>query len=137
MADNPILVVQSFVKAINGGDLNALRALMSDDHVFVDAQGREVAGADTMVVGWRAFFASYPQYWILVDHSFVDGDRVALFGEAGGKWSVAGKLLPETWQTRAAWLAVVEGGRVSRWSVFCDTSWVYPPRDRAPEEVPA
>lgn len=136
MADEPIRAVQSFVKAINGADLKALRELMSNDHVFVDAAGRESAGADRMIIGWRAFFESYPEYWIMIDRSFADGDEVALFGEAGGKWSVAGKVLAESWRVRAAWLAVVEAGRIKRWSIFCDTSWVYPPHDRSPAGAP-
>src|SRR5690348_4277871 len=94
MARLPLEVVGSFISAINGRDLSALRSLMTEDHVFIDARGTRFSGAQTMIDNWRNFFYAYPQYWISIDSNFGDGNRVALFGTAGGKWRVDGNVIP-------------------------------------------
>jgi ketosteroid isomerase-like protein len=127
MRDEPKAIAHSFVAAINSGDANAVRSLMTEDHTFVDALGNAFSGADKMRSGWLQFFRAYPDYRISVSHTFVEGSHVALFGEAAGRWRVADEILPETWKVAAAWLAVVEAGKIKHWSVFCDTSWAKPP----------
>jgi ketosteroid isomerase-like protein len=127
MPRTPIEVIASFVSAINAMDLTALRSLMTDDHVFTDARGTSYFGADKMMENWQKFFYAYPKYWISVDHSLAKGFRVALFGNAGGKWRVRGTVVPGSWQVTAAFLGEVNKDKVSRWSIFCDTSWVSPP----------
>jgi hypothetical protein len=44
---------------------------------------------------------------------------------------VDGRVLPGSWSVAAAWLAEVEGGKVKKWSVYCDTSWAKPPAPSA------
>jgi ketosteroid isomerase-like protein len=80
-----------------------------------------------MLQGWRYYFAAYPFYRISVAHIVAQGAAVGLFGEASGGWRVDGKVLEKRWTVRAAWLAEIEDGKVSRWSVFCDTGWAKPP----------
>jgi limonene-1,2-epoxide hydrolase len=136
MPQSPAETASAFVAAINAADLVALRALMSHDHTFTDARGNSFSGVDQMVFGWQHFFNAYPGYWIQVDRSFADGARVALFGEAGGKWRVGERILDKSWTVAAAWLAEVESGKVRRWSIFCDTAWADPPRvEEAPRLV--
>jgi limonene-1,2-epoxide hydrolase len=127
MPESAIEIAGAFVKAINQEDLTAMRAAMTEDHTFTDAQGRSFSGAEKMIAGWKHFFEAYPGYWIRVGTAFVDGARVALFGEAGGKWKVEDRVLTESWSVTAAWLAEVEGGKVKKWSVYCDTGWATPP----------
>jgi limonene-1,2-epoxide hydrolase len=127
MPDSPIDVACAFVKAINQEDWPALRATMTEDHTFTDALGRTYSGAEKMIAGWKHFLDAYPEYWIRVGTALVDGARVALFGEVGGKWKVEDQVLPERWSVTAAWLAEVEGGKVKKWSVYCDTGWATPP----------
>jgi limonene-1,2-epoxide hydrolase len=136
MPDSPIDVAGAFVKAINQADLVAMRAAMTDDHTFTDALGRSFSGAEKMIAGWKHFFAAYPGYWIRVDTALADGARVALFGEAGGKWKVEDRVLPDTWNVAAAWLAQIEAGKVKKWSVYCDTGWATPPAPTAPTVEP-
>jgi limonene-1,2-epoxide hydrolase len=131
MPESAMEIASAFVKAINQEDLTALRAVMTEDHTFTDAQGRSFSGAEKMIAGWKHFFDAYPRYWIRVSAAFVDGARVALFGEAGGKWKVEDRVLPESWSVTAAWLAEVEGGKVKKWSVYCDTGWATPPAQTA------
>jgi ketosteroid isomerase-like protein len=128
MRDQPKEVAHSFVAAINSGDANAVRNLMTEDHTFVDALGNTFSGADQIKSGWLHFFRAYADYRISVRHTFVEGSLVALFGEATGRWRVADRVLTETWKVAAAWLAVVEAEKIRQWSVFCDTSWVKPPQ---------
>jgi ketosteroid isomerase-like protein len=134
MPRSPLEVTGAFVAAINAMDLTALRFLMTDDHRFTDARGVEYSGAAKMIDCWQQFFQAYPRYWISVDSNFASGNRVALFGTVGGKWRVAGTVVPGSWQVNAAFLAEVEREKVRRWSIFCDTSWVTPPLQ--PEYLP-
>jgi len=127
MRRSPLEVTGAFVAAINAMDLRALRFLMTDDHVFTDARGVDYTGADKMIDSWQQFFYSYPKYWISIDSNFASGNRVALFGSAGGKWRVRGTVVPGSWHVTAAWLAEVDRDKIRRWSIYCDTSWVAPP----------
>jgi len=55
-------VVVAFNDAINARDLDALTALMSDDHRFVDSEGATVDGKAACTDAWRGFFAAFPDY---------------------------------------------------------------------------
>lgn len=136
MSYMPLATALGFVAAVNAGDLFVVRALMTPDHTFTDALGHSYVGMETMTLGWDRFLHDYPRYSITVEDSFVHDDTVALFGHASGGWRVDGRILPQLWSVRAAWLARVSGGRISAWSVFCDTAWVSPaPRAGLPEAV--
>jgi len=108
-----------FVAAINRHDVEALAALMTPDHVFVDSWGQRVEGATPMEAGWRAYFAMCPDYWIRTDDVVAEGGLVLAVGEAGG--TIDG--IP--WQTPAAWKAVVQDGKVTEWRVFADNKPVF------------
>ena len=56
-----------FVSAINGHDVEALAALMSLGHLFIDSLGNRVQGAARMEIGWRSYFTMCPDYWIQTD----------------------------------------------------------------------
>ena len=107
-------VLQSFVAAINGHDVELLAALMTPDHVFVDGLGNRAAGAETMKAGWRGYYAMCPDYWIRADDVVADGSLVLAVGEAGG--TIDGVA----WQTPAAWKAMIREGKVAEWHVFAD-----------------
>src|SRR5262245_18014852 len=55
-------VVHAFNDAINARDLDALTALMTDDHRFVDGEGAIVDGKVACTEAWRGFFAAFPDY---------------------------------------------------------------------------
>lgn len=131
----PAAVAHAFVAAINAADVTALRALMTEDHTFTDALGHSFSGADPMIAGWRHFLHAYPDYWIRIDYTLAEGRQVALFGEAGGKWRLDERVLPGTWRVAAAWLAAIDDGCVKSWSVFCDTAWATPPKERTQDET--
>lgn len=110
--------VLAFIERINAHDVEGLAALMSDDHTFIDAHGNQVSGREKMIVGWRAYFEWFPNYFIEVTDVFEDGDKLALFGFAGGSFK---SKESESWHLPAAWKAIVKDGRVSLWQVFADT----------------
>lgn len=123
---SPIEITLQFMDVINRHDADALAALMTDDHVFVDSLGNRVQGRERMKTGWQAYFAFCPDYWVTHELIFADGNSVAVFGAAGGTIAANGKLPPENkWRTPAAWLAVMENGLVKEWRVYADNKPVY------------
>lgn len=110
---------RQFVTAINRHHVEALSALMTTDHVFVDSAGNRVCGAASMEIGWRGYFSMCPDYWIQPDHVLSEGDVVLAAGEAGG--TIDGV----SWRTPAAWKAVIRDGKVAEWRVFADNKPVY------------
>ena len=110
--------VLAFIDRINAHDVPGLGALMSDDHTFVDAHGNQVTGKEKMIAGWRGYFEWFPDYFIEVTDVFKDGDRLAMFGFAGGSF----KDKPtERWRLPAAWKAIAQDAHVTLWQVFADT----------------
>ena|ERR1700727_854727 len=116
---NSAEILIQFVNAINNHDLTALISLMTADHVFVDSLGNEIHGATSMEAGWRGYFAMSPDYAIHTDHVIAEGEVALAVGTAGG--SIDGI----TWQTPAAWKAVVRDHKVAEWQVFADNKPVY------------
>ena len=110
--------ILTFIERINAHDVEGLGALLSDDHTFIDAHGNQVSGKEKMIAGWHGYFAWFPDYLIEVTDVCDDGERLALFGFAGG--SFRGKPT-ENWRLPAAWKAIVKDGRVTLWQVFADT----------------
>lgn len=110
---------QQFVAAINDHDVDALKALMAADHLFVDSMGNRVQGATSMLSGWRGYFTMCSDYWVRIDTLFCEGDTVLAVGEAGGT------IDNIVWRTPAAWQSIIRCGLVSEWRVFADNKPVY------------
>ncbi len=129
----PVETVLRFLDCINARDTNQLAALMTEDHLFVDSLGREVRGREKMRAAWQGYYAFCPDYWVSVEDTFANGNKVAVFGAAGGTIARNGKLPSENkWRIPAAWLAVVEDGRVKEWRVYADNKPVYELLSRLP-----
>lgn len=112
-------VFQQFVAAINSRNMSGIAALMTADHLFVDALGNRIEGAAKMEGGWRGYFSMCPDYVIRVDHALADGDLVLAAGAAGG--TIDG----QRWTIPAAWKVVIRGRQVAEWRVFADSKPVY------------
>jgi ketosteroid isomerase-like protein len=111
---------------INERDVDKLAELMTEDHVFIDSLGNSVRSREKMRDGWRGYYAFCPDYWVSHEEIFANGNLVAVFGSAGGTVTANGKLPPENkWKISAAWLALVENGRVKEWRVYADNKPVY------------
>jgi ketosteroid isomerase-like protein len=114
-------VAMAFVAKINAHDVDGLVALMTPDHLFVDALNNSFRGAEQMRQGWKFYLSMFPDYAIEVTDEFERGGVIAMFGKARGTLAVNGKLTRENfWEIPAAWKAVVKDGRVAEWRVYCD-----------------
>jgi uncharacterized protein (TIGR02246 family) len=112
-------VVESFVAAINAGDLERLTSLMTEDHTFIDADGKEYSGRDRMHDGWSEYFSLVPDFHIEVLEAYSRGNRVVLTGIAEGTFSKNGLLHPENhWRVPAAWRAETRGDHVAVWQLY-------------------
>jgi len=112
---------QEFAHAINAHNVERIIKLMSSDHVFIDSLGNE-ATRPGIEAGWRHYFAVVPDYWIKVKQLVRNGNTVILIGKAGGTYvPKGGKMTPENkWETTAAWRAIIKGGKISEWQIYCD-----------------
>lgn len=133
-----IAVVLDFMERINSGDVEKICALMTEDHVFVDALGTKMNGRETMRNGWRMYHSMIPDYKVSHEEIFAKGEAVAVFGTARGTFSPPNSggvsLKRENfWEIPAAWFAVVRGGKVARWQVYADNQ---PVRKLMGEAVP-
>jgi len=126
MKKSAVAVALAFVDRINRHDVAGLVALMTQDHRFVDGLGQEVQGREPMQNGWCGYFAWFPDYSIKVDHTFSDGNVVALLGTAQGTYSGNRSAPAENhWEIPAAWKAVIRGQRVAEWRVYADNEPVW------------
>jgi ketosteroid isomerase-like protein len=117
----PVAVVLAFLEAINSRDLDKLCALMSADHVFVDALGNTVQGRESMRKAWAGYFQWFPDYRVCHEEIFANGEVVAAFGTAEGTYSGKGTLTIEKhWSAPAAWRAIVRDQQVKEWRVYAD-----------------
>jgi ketosteroid isomerase-like protein len=118
-----IATCQAFIRAINGHCIDDLRALMSDDHVFVDSQDKSVSGREAMLTAWSAYFGMFPDFRIEADTMITGGGTVAIFGHASGTFSGRRGPTPEARITMpAAWRVIVSEGKIKVWQVYADWS---------------
>lgn len=113
--------VTAFIDCINRHDVAGIARLMTRDHVFIDSLGNRIEGAEVMQQGWAQYLATVPDYRIEIEGHASSGDTVLLHGLAAGTLAHDGRMRPDSrWQVTAAWRAVVRGGRIALWQVFCD-----------------
>jgi ketosteroid isomerase-like protein len=112
---------ERFVTYINSHDVDAIAALLTPDHRFVDSLGSEVRGREALRQGWRQYFRMVPDYSIEVDRMLSDGSHVVLLGVARGTYSADGALHAEnSWSTPVALRALICDGLVAEWQVYAD-----------------
>ena len=123
---SPEQVVRRFMDAINAHDADAVLALMTEDHRFIDAAGGSISGRTPLLAAWKGYFAWFPNYEVRAEEMFSRGSSVAVFGHAGGTFAPGvGSVVDNTWRLPAAWRAEVENGLISQWRVYCDTEPVW------------
>jgi ketosteroid isomerase-like protein len=110
----PIAVVRQFIDAINGGDVESIGVLMTEDHRFTDAAGNVYGGRENMVQGWGQYLSTFPDYHIEIEDIRGSGAAVAVFGYASG--SANGK----PWRISSAFRALVRNAQVAEWRVYAD-----------------
>ena len=114
-------VANRFVVAINQRDVEAIYELMTEDHRITDSGGGIVEGREEMKEAWINYFNMVPDYLISVSEVFVSENTVVLLGKASGTYTADGVIKPEnSWETPAAWRAVVSIEQISEWQIFAD-----------------
>lgn len=114
-------IAHAFVRAINRQDADALAELMTEEHRFIDSLGNAVEGREKMRTGWVKYFKMVPDYTVAIEETLCDGPVVVMLGVAQGTYAPDGKLAAENrWSTPTAFRALVEGGKVAEWRVYCD-----------------
>ena len=114
-------VAHAFVRAINRQDADALAALMTAEHRFIDGLGNVAEGREKMRAGWSAYFRMVPDYTVAIEETFCDGPVVAMLGLAQGTYTRDGQLTPENhWSTPTAFRAFIQEWKVAEWRVYCD-----------------
>ena len=120
-----IQAVVRFAEAINAHDVDALFALMTEDHRFIDSQGNAMAGREKMRNAWIGYFQLFPDYYIELTDTYTHGDTVAAFGFAGGTYRGRTDWKENSWRLPAAWRAVVKEGKIQLWQVYADSKIPY------------
>jgi ketosteroid isomerase-like protein len=117
----PEAAAKAFIRAINRQDVDALGALMSPSHRFVDSLGNLVEGQDALRKGWTAYFAMVPDYTLAIEETYALGPVVVMLGIAQGTYSKDEQLPPQNrWQTPIAVRAHIDEGKVAEWRVYAD-----------------
>ena len=113
-------IILSFIKNINEQNTNGLAGLMTEDHTFIDAHENIMNGKETMRKGWIGYFSIFPDYKIEITDLYEYGNTFVMFGYASGTYKGNN---PDTnyWRLPAAWKAIVHGGKLKLWQVYCDT----------------
>jgi ketosteroid isomerase-like protein len=113
--------VLRLIQHINSHDVDALAALLTVDHRFIDSLGTVVSGRDSLREGWRQYFRMVPDYRIEVQRTFVDRSDVVLLGSAAGTYSTDGTLdARNAWATPGAWHAELREDLIATWQVYAD-----------------
>jgi len=131
---DPTDVVVAFLEKINAHDVDGLCALMTPDHVFIDACDMRGEGVEAMRVGWKTYLEWFPDYAVFWEHIFEKGEIVGVFGRARGTYVGDGRGAGRhAWDIPAAWKAVVRDARVAEWRVYADN---LPARQQMAEKAP-
>ena len=108
----------AFVAAVNRGDVDALDALMTDDHRQLIFDEAPVHGRATNLDGWRSYLASYRDYVIYPERLTEDDNVVAILGHTTG--SHLGLPDEDEAAEPLIWLATVHDGQVAEWRLLPD-----------------
>jgi ketosteroid isomerase-like protein len=111
MSDRDIAI--QFNDAINARDLEALVALMTADHRFIDTEGTVFEGVDRCREIWAGFFSAFPDYRNHFDTVIAKAGQVAIAGRSAcSDVRLAGPAL---------WSAIIVDCAVREWRVCEDT----------------
>lgn len=112
---------QAFVRAINRRDPEAIEALMTPEHRFIDSMGHVFTGRQAVRAGWTAYFRTVPDYALAIEEFYSNCPVVVMLGWAQGTYCTGGILKEEhRWKTPAALRAMVEDGLIAEWQVYAD-----------------
>jgi ketosteroid isomerase-like protein len=107
---NMMSTALKFNEKINKQDLKGLTELMTEDHTFIDSEGKTVKGKSAMKKGWRQFFEKYPDYLNIFTCATTQNNLVVMVGYSTCSYKpLSGANV---------WTAKIRGKRVSEWRVY-------------------
>lgn len=119
MPGDAAATVAAFIAGINARDIDAVSALISDDHELAVFDEAPLRGREANVEAWRGYFESFPVYFI-TPHRTVERDGVvAVLGHTTG--SHLGLPDDEERQLTLIWVAQVVDGTLRSWRLVEDT----------------
>jgi predicted SnoaL-like aldol condensation-catalyzing enzyme len=110
---DPKLTSLLFNEAINRQDVDSLSALMTEDHTFIDREGKVGRPKSSMIDGWRRFFGMFPAYKNTFTRIESQGELVVIVGHAF--WTDQQPYDPVIWTAR------IENDLVAEWRVYDDS----------------
>ena len=110
---DPKLVALEFNECINTRDLKGLERLMTDDHTFIDRDGKACQSRAVMIANWKRLFERFPAYKNTFKRVESTDNLVVMLGHA--YWSEEQAYDP------AIWTAVIIDDLVHEWHVYNDT----------------
>jgi ketosteroid isomerase-like protein len=110
---DPKLTTLLFNECINNRDLEGLACLMTEDHTFIDRDGKVDEPKEKMVKGWKEFFEMFPLYRNTFVRVESKGDVVVVLGYA--YWSEKQPYDP------VIWTATIVNDLVREWRIYADT----------------
>jgi hypothetical protein len=111
---DPIEIVEKFNGYINSRNIDGLSGLMSEDHVFIDRDGKSYGPKSFMVSGWKEFFNTYSDYKNTFEKIRSVGNMVYVLGFA--YWSEHEPYDPVIWSAR------IKQNLITEWQIHVDTS---------------
>ena len=110
---DPKLIALQFNECINNQDVDGLAELMTEDHTFIDREGKTGHTKQFMTRGWAEFFRMFPKYRNTFMRIQSKDNRVCIAGSA--YWSEEQPYDP------VIWTATIVEDRVQEWQVHADT----------------
>jgi len=110
---DPKLIALQFNERINNHDVDGLAELMTEDHTFIDREGKSGHTKEVMVRGWMEFFRMFPKYRNTFTRIQSKDNLVFIVGSA--YWSEEQPYDP------VLWTAIIVEDRVQEWRVYADT----------------
>ena len=115
----PTAAVLRFIDCVNGGDLEGLGDLMSDDHRLVVLDEPPIVGREANLDAWNGYFSAFPDYVIYPRHIATSGLNIAVLGTTTG--SHLGLPDEDEMLLDVIWLAETSAGRLTLWQVAGDS----------------
>ncbi|MCK4251748.1 nuclear transport factor 2 family protein [candidate division WOR-3 bacterium] len=110
---DPKLTALQFNECINNQDIKGLSDLMTEDHTFIDREGKIDKPKVHMIECWISFFKEFPDYKNTFTRVESQDNLVILIGYA--YWSEKNKYDP------AIWTATIKNDLVAEWKIYEDT----------------
>jgi len=112
-AMDPKIIALQFNDCINDRDIDGLGQLMTDDHTFIDTEGRQDKGKEHCLTCWQEFFQTFPDYKNIFETITTKVNLITMTGYS----TCSDKRLSGP----AIWTATIRDYKVAEWHVYTDT----------------